>query len=130
MSDEHKAALAQGREEGRIVRRYLEALEQNRPRRGRRRTPESIRQRLDSIEERLEFADALTRLHLLQEQTNLQDELERTGGTEDNLDELEEAFVSVAKAYGERKNVSYRTWRAAGVQPSTLQRAGIPRTRG
>ena len=27
MSDEHKAALAKGREEGRIVRRYLEALE-------------------------------------------------------------------------------------------------------
>jgi hypothetical protein len=127
MSDEHKAALAQGREEGRIVRRYLEALEQNRPRRGRRRTPESIRQRLASIEERLESADALTRLHLLQERTNLQEELERTGGTEDDLEELEEAFVKVAKAYGERKNVSYSTWRAAGVQPSTLQRAGIPR---
>jgi hypothetical protein len=26
MTDEHKAALAKGREEGRVVRRYLEAL--------------------------------------------------------------------------------------------------------
>ena len=26
MTDEHKAALAEGREQGRIVRRYLEAL--------------------------------------------------------------------------------------------------------
>ena len=36
MSADHKAALAKGREEGRIVRRYLEALESNRPRRGRK----------------------------------------------------------------------------------------------
>ena len=27
MSDSHKAALAEGREQGRAVRRYLEALE-------------------------------------------------------------------------------------------------------
>ena len=27
MTDEHKAALAEGREQGRIVRRYLEALQ-------------------------------------------------------------------------------------------------------
>ncbi len=43
MSAEHKAALAKGREEGRAVRRYLEALEEQRPRRGRKRTPESIK---------------------------------------------------------------------------------------
>ena len=42
MSDEHKAALAEGREQGRVVRRYLEALESSRPKRGRRRTPETI----------------------------------------------------------------------------------------
>ncbi len=27
MSEDHKAALAEGREQGRVVRRYLEALE-------------------------------------------------------------------------------------------------------
>ena len=31
MSDEHKAALAEGRDQGRAVRRYLEALETSRP---------------------------------------------------------------------------------------------------
>ncbi len=46
MSDEHKAALAEGREQGGVVRRYLEALESHRPKRGRKRTPESIAKRL------------------------------------------------------------------------------------
>ena len=50
MSAEHKAALAKGREEGRIVRQYLEALESTKPRRGRKRTPDSIRKRLATIE--------------------------------------------------------------------------------
>ena len=46
MSDDHKAALAAGRNEGRAVRRYLEALEAHKPKRGRKRTPESIQKRL------------------------------------------------------------------------------------
>ncbi|MDQ1502388.1 MAG: hypothetical protein QOD57_115, partial [Actinomycetota bacterium] len=37
MSDEHKQALAEGRDQGRGVRLYLEALEKNRPKRGRKR---------------------------------------------------------------------------------------------
>ena len=53
MSAEHKRALAQGREQGRAVRNYLEALEQNRPKRGRKRTPESIKKRLAEINQRL-----------------------------------------------------------------------------
>jgi hypothetical protein len=54
MSDEHKAALAEGREQGRAVRRYLEALESYRPKRGRKRTQESITKRLADIEARLD----------------------------------------------------------------------------
>ena len=42
MSDSHKAALAEGREQGRAVRRYLEALEAHKLKRGRKRTQESI----------------------------------------------------------------------------------------
>ena len=53
MSAEHKAALAKGREEGRVVRQYLEALESTKPRRGRKRTPESIRKRLATIDNQL-----------------------------------------------------------------------------
>src|SRR5438309_2788794 len=76
MSDRHKAALAEGREQGRAVRRYLEALEAHKPKRGRKRTPESIEKRLAAIEERLPDADPLTRLQLVQERMDLQRQLE------------------------------------------------------
>jgi hypothetical protein len=46
LSEDHKAALAEGRAQGRAVRRYLEALEAHRPRRGRKRTVESMRKPL------------------------------------------------------------------------------------
>ena len=49
MSDDHKAALAQGRHESRVVREYLEALKSTKPKRGRKRTAESIQKRLDKI---------------------------------------------------------------------------------
>ena len=52
MSNSHKAALAEGREQGRAVRRYLEALEAHKPKRGRRRTSESVQKRLVVIEDR------------------------------------------------------------------------------
>ena len=75
MSDEHKAALAEGRGQGRIVRRYLEALESHRPKRGRKRTPETIAKRLAAIDERLATADPLGRLQLVQERMDLEREL-------------------------------------------------------
>src|ERR1700752_5199678 len=88
MSNEHKQALAEGREQGRGVRLYLEALEKNRPKRGRKRTSDSITKRLDTIEQRLVDADPLTRLHLIQERLNLQNELESLKAKTD-LTELE-----------------------------------------
>src|SRR5690242_17471608 len=57
MSAQHKAALAVGRSEGRAVRNYLEALEAHKPKRGRRRTPESISARLEKIEADLDEAE-------------------------------------------------------------------------
>src|SRR3712207_412101 len=80
MSDEHKAALAEGREQGRVVRRYLEALESHRPKRGRKRTPESITKRLAAIDEQLAAADPLNRLHLVQERLDLERELVSSQG--------------------------------------------------
>jgi hypothetical protein len=127
MSAAHKSALARGREEGRAVRRYLEAIEHDRPRRGRRRTPESVRKRLVTVTERLASADALTRLHLLQEKSDLQAELARVSSPGD-ADALETAFVEVAGAYGRRKGIEYNAWRAAGVSAAVLQRADITRT--
>src|SRR5947208_9859740 len=83
MSDTHKAALAEGREQGRAVRRYLEALEAHKPRRGRKRTPESMEKRLAAIEERLPQADPLSRLQLVQERMDIQRQLEAADSTVD-----------------------------------------------
>lgn len=128
MSSTHKAALAKGREEGRIVRQYLEALESTRPRRGRKRTPDSIRRRLATIESTLPGADPLARLHLVEEKQRLQAELSHSGHTVD-LAALEKAFIKVARPYGERKGVSYSAWRTVGVSASVLQQAKVSRTR-
>ena len=129
MSAEHKAALAKGREEGLAVRRYLEALESSKPRRGRRRTPATMTKKLAVIETELAAADPLTRLHLLQQKKDLHDELGKSGDAQD-ISTLEKQFVKVAKSYGQRKGIGYATWRAAGVSAASLQKAGIARTRG
>ena len=126
MSDAHKAALAEGREQGRAVRRYLEALEAHKPKRGRKRTAESMQKRLDLIEERLATADPLTRLHLVQERMDLQRQLE-AGDNGIDLQELEDAFVESAAPYGQRKGITYSAWREAGVDPGVLRKAGIRR---
>jgi hypothetical protein len=128
MTDEHKAALAEGRAQGRSVKQYLEALEANKPKRGRKRTPESIQKRLDAIEADLASADGLKRLILVQERIDLQDELERLQSDDTvDLSSLEGEFVKVAKGYGERKGISYAAWREVGVPPAVLKQAGITR---
>lgn len=129
MSDEHKQALAVGREQGRAVRRYLEALEAHRPKRGRKRTPESIERRLSAIEERLAGADPLTRLQLVQERMDLQEELATKSEAVD-IASLEAEFVAAAGEYGERKGISYGAWRELGVDAAVLKRAGIRRGGG
>ena len=88
--------------------------------------PESVERRLAAIDEKLNDADALTRLHLSQERMNLQAELSSTDNAVD-LGALEEEFVVAAKPYGERKGITYAAWRQAGVDPGVLRRANIKR---
>ena len=126
MTDSHKAALERGRAEGRIVRDYLEALRSNKPKRGRKRTGDSINKRLAAIETELQSASAIEELQLIQERRDLNDELASLGSGVD-LAEIEEAFVGVAKGYGDRKGISYASWRDVGVSAATLKRAGIGR---
>ncbi len=126
MSDDHKAALAEGREQGRAVRRYLEALELQRPKRGRKRTAESIQKRLADIDQRLANADALSRLHLAQERMDLERQLS-AGDDNVDLDSLEAEFVQAAGPYSQRKGITYQAWREAGVEPRVLKAAGIGR---
>jgi hypothetical protein len=126
VTDEHKAAMAAGRTEARAVKNYLEALEQHRPKRGRKRTPDSINARLTKIDGELASADPVKRLNLIQERLDLLQELESLETTVD-LSGLEADFVKSAKGYGERKGISYGAWREVGVSAATLKAAGIGR---
>ena len=127
MSDEHKAALAEGRNQGRAVRRYLEALDAHKPKRGRKRTTDSMQKRLARIEVELPTADPLKRLQLIQERLDLQNELEQAN-TKVDLTELENEFVRAAADYSQRKGISYAAWRELGVEAAVLKRAGVSRS--
>ena len=47
-------------------------------------------------------------------------------GTPD-LGNLEKEFAKVAKAYSQKKKISYGAWREFGVPPEVLKKAGITR---
>lgn len=126
MTQEHKDALAEGRRQGKAVREYLEALEQHRPKRGRKRTADSIRTQLDKINGQLDAADPMKKLQLIQDRIDLTAELESMENKPD-LSALESEFVSAAKPYSERKSISYAAWRELGVEAAVLKRAGITR---
>ena len=126
MTDEHKAALALGRAESKIVRDYLDALRANKPKRGRKRTPDSIKARLVAIDKELEDTDPLNEVKLIQERMDLDNDLENMGGAVD-VSALEAEFITVGKSYSERQGISYAAWRAVGIEPAILQKAGISR---
>jgi hypothetical protein len=126
MSEDHKAAMERGRAEGRVVREYLEALRSTKPKRGRKRTPDSITKRLGQIEIELSTATAIDELKLVQERRDLASELESMG-TSIDISSLEQEFLRVAGHYGDRKGISYASWREVGVSAATLKSAGISR---
>lgn len=124
MSNAHKKALANGRNEGRIIREYLEIVEATKPKRGRRRTPESIAKRLAVINAELKTADPVTKVRLIQERLNLRNEL---AGMKSKAEIVaaEARFIKVAKSFSERNDITYDAWREFGVGPAVLKRAGI-----
>jgi hypothetical protein len=127
MTDAHKKALAIGREQGRLIRTYLDALESTKPKRGRKRTPDSVKRRLATMNTELPGASGLDRVHLIQERMDLEAELEQLQGGAVDVSELEADFVKVAADYGTRKGISYTAWREAGVDAAVLKKAGIKR---
>ncbi len=126
MSEGHKEALSVGRNQGRVVRTYLEGLEATRPKRGRKRTKDTVAKRIDAIEAEVVRAKALRKLELIQERIDLIDELENFDRTVD-IDALESAFIEVGKAYAERRGISYAAFRELGIEAGILKKAGISR---
>lgn len=127
VSDSQKKAMAKGRANSRVVKEYLEALDRNRPRRGRKRTPEGIRKRLDSIVDEMHDATQLAKLDMVQERINLEAELDQLLAVEDITDK-QRAFVSIAKEYSESRGISWAAWREMGVPGDVLLEAGLTRS--
>ncbi|HYI60240.1 MAG TPA: hypothetical protein VEW93_00390 [Acidimicrobiales bacterium] len=127
MSDSHKEAIKEGRVQAKAVADYLEALTANKPKRGRQRTPDSIKARIEAIDATVEDTDPLTQLNLRQEREDLQAELASKQASND-ISALEEAFITHAGAYTARKGISYGVWRTSGVPAAVLKKAGISRS--
>lgn len=129
MTDQHKAALVQGREAGRIVRSYLAALEAKQPRRGRKLPLATLQTRLNETNQKISTeTDPLRRLQLVQQRLDLTAAIERQGNSRGpDSAALEKEFIKHAKSYGASKGISYAAWREVGVQPSVLKAAGIGR---
>ena len=128
MTDAHKQALAQGREDARAVRKYLELMVANKPRRGRKRTKETVQKQLDDIGRRLRDGarNPLEELQLRQRQLDLAEELKvMESSPKDALAPAEREFVKVARRYSESKGISAEAWRAMGVPRETLKKAGV-----
>ena len=122
MTDAEKAEVAG-------VREYLKALEQNAPRPGRKRTPESVDRQIAAIDAQMAEATVTKRLDLIQQRMDLEAEKEAlaSAGTID-MTVLERNFVKHAAAYSNRRNISHAAWREVGVSSATLKAAGVRRS--
>lgn len=109
----------------RIVRRYLSALDARKPGRSNARTLESVVHRMHQIDTFLLSADPVQRLHLTQERIDLHAEQLRLTNPHGDFEQLEKAFMRVARSYGDRHDITYSAWRQTGVDTDVLARAGI-----
>lgn len=127
MSQEHKEALARGRQEARAIKTYLKAVKSRKP--GRPVTKEGLEKRLARVEGKLrEEQDPLKRVDLMQTKLNLQESLAKVEEAA-GLDDFEAGFIQHAKSYSERKGITYTAWRRTGVPAEVLRKAGIPESR-
>lgn len=128
MTDQHKAAIASGRAEGAVVKRYLESLQRQR-RPGRRVTKDQLAQRLEKTREQIDTEEnPLVQLELTQAALVLEKRLNEADEAVDDGD-AEDAFIRIAKSYAQRKQISYTAFRQMGVPAPVLKKAGIPQER-
>jgi hypothetical protein len=119
-TQEHLAALAQGRAEGTVVRSYLLALQTETPKKG--RAPRSA----DDIAKQInDTTDPVERLKL---RASLREAVTRESHSSGvDLDTLEKRFLEVVESYSTKHGLTYADWRAEGVPAAVLKVAGIGR---
>ncbi|HEX9890227.1 MAG TPA: hypothetical protein VGA69_12155 [Nitriliruptorales bacterium] len=128
MTNEHKKALAEGRQQAAAVRDYLAYLDRDR-KPGRRLSKEEIAGKISQLGADIEVEDdPARRVELIQKRLDYEARLANIGDAP-NVEALRAAFVDAVKPYSERKKISYTAWREAGVPAADLAAAGIKRTR-
>ena len=118
MTDEHKAALAQGRTESLAVRNYIEFLRLEKPKpKGRpTRSVEELTAALEAEE------DVLKRLQLRSTLNRAQE----VAATDPKREErLTAEFIKYVASFSERLGLRYADWREEGVPASVLKEAGL-----
>lgn len=124
VTPEHKAAMAAGRQNAAAVRAYLDALEEQSPkRRGRQISPEELQKRLDAANEVLPSLSGIKWVEKRQEILDLETRLAEDVAEPEDISELEEAFVAAAKPWAESKGITKKVLREAGVPAAVLKRA-------
>ncbi len=123
--------MAKGRTEARHVGAYLDALEANKPRRGRQRTAATIQKQLTKVQSDLRGATGMKKLELVARRIELEAELDAKQ-TRSDLSGLRRNFVKYAASYARRKEIPKQAFREAGVPAADIRDAGIrrPHVRG
>ena len=119
----------QEKADNKAVRDYLDALAASAPKRGRKRTADSVKARISAIGTAMGDASATKRLGLVQERLDLEAELDAMARADSvDMGDLEADFVKTATSYGGQRGISYAAWREVGVSAATLKAAGIRRS--
>ncbi len=120
---------AQEKADNKAVRDYLDVLAASAPKRGRKRTADSVKARISAIGNAMGDASATKRLGLVQERLDLEAELDAMARADSvDIGDLEAGFIKTATSYGGRRGISYAAWREVGVSAATLKAAGIRRS--
>ena len=120
---------AQEKADNKAVRDYLDVLAASAPKRGRKRTADSVTARISAIGNAMGDASATKRLGLVQERLDLEAELDAMARADSvDIGDLEAGFIKTATSYGGRRGISYAAWREVGVSATTLKAAGIRRS--
>ena len=118
MIEGHRAAFAAAWNESAVVRAYLGAVERELLTQGGVGTPQPTARPWCTGDSCRVRADLFAGSTLDGDSPGVTD-------TDRDLTALEEQFVAVAYSYGARRGICYAAWRAVGVDPAVLQRAGI-----
>lgn len=129
LSDAHKRKMTQGRAWSHAVANYLDAMEEQKKRRGRRRDVDAVKTDITAAKDALTSARPIDRVKLRQELLDLERELQEIEAAHIDMPALEKAFIKAVKRYSDRNGITYSAWRSEGVPAKVLQKAGMRQTR-